>query len=164
MSRPPHPRVGPPSIHASLIRGGQELSSYPEECHLEIERRTIPGETAEQVRDELQAILDQLADDDPAFKATLTMGLVREPFAVAEDAPIVGAAARASESERGVRPQLIGGSGWGDAALLLAAGVPTAIFGTSGGGAHALEEWADLDALESYGRALVRVAYDFCAG
>jgi len=164
VARPPHPYVGPPSLHASLIRGGQELSSYPEECHLEIERRTVPGETAEQVRTELQGILDRLAADDPAFHATLDVGLVREPFAVAEDAAIVRAAARASEAERGAKPQLIGGAGWGDAALLLAAGVPTAIFGTAGEGAHALEEWADLDALETYGRALVRVAYDFCAG
>ncbi len=164
VGRPPHPRVGPPSIHASLISGGQELSSYPEECHLQIERRTIPGESAAQVRSELQGILDRLAADDPAFRAMLELGLVREPFHVAEDAAIVLAASRASEAERGIPPQLIGGAGWADSALLMEAGVPTAIFGTSGQGAHALEEWADLDALEAYGRALVRVAYDFCAG
>src|SRR5579884_1677276 len=32
LARPPHRYVGPPSIHASLIGGGQELSSFPEEC------------------------------------------------------------------------------------------------------------------------------------
>ena len=41
----PHPLLGTGSVHASLIEGGQELSSYPERCLLRIERRTVPGET-----------------------------------------------------------------------------------------------------------------------
>ncbi|HET9017626.1 MAG TPA: M20/M25/M40 family metallo-hydrolase [Thermomicrobiaceae bacterium] len=164
VARPPHRRVGPPSIHASLISGGQELSSYPEACHLWVERRTIPGETREQVRGELQGILDRLAAEDPGFRATLEMGLERRPFEVAEDAPIIQAVARAAEAERGVTPRLVGWAGWMDSALLAAAGVPTAIFGSSGDGAHALEEWSDLDTLETFGRVLARVAYDFCAG
>ena len=44
-----HPLVGPASLHASLIEGGQELSSFPASCVLTGERRTIPGETVEQV-------------------------------------------------------------------------------------------------------------------
>ena len=39
-----HPLLGSPSLHASLIAGGQELSSYPDRCTLRMERRTIPGE------------------------------------------------------------------------------------------------------------------------
>src|SRR5258708_6982476 len=33
--RPAHPLLGQASLHASLISGGQELSSYPAECHLQ---------------------------------------------------------------------------------------------------------------------------------
>ena len=36
--------LGPGSMHASLIQGGQELSSYPALCRSGIERRTLPGE------------------------------------------------------------------------------------------------------------------------
>ena len=43
-SRAPHPLLGTASLHASLIHGGRELSSYPDRCHLQMERRTIPGE------------------------------------------------------------------------------------------------------------------------
>jgi len=39
-----HPLLGTGSIHASLIEGGQELSTYPSRCVVKIERRTIPGE------------------------------------------------------------------------------------------------------------------------
>ncbi len=42
----PHAILGHASLHASLIRGGQELSSYPAECRLELERRSLPRESA----------------------------------------------------------------------------------------------------------------------
>ena len=163
IERPKHRYVGPPSLHASLIRGGQELSSYPEECVLEIERRTIPGESAEQVRAEFQSILDRLASQDPAFKATLEIGLVREPFEIAENAEIVETVRNQAETLLGRRPALVGGMGWMDSALLAAAGVPTAIFGPGGEGAHGLQEWADLDMLHQYAAVLATTAYAFCS-
>jgi len=78
LTRPAHPIVGPPSMHVSLIRGGQELSSYPEECVLEIERRTIPGESPAAIEAELRRILEQLDAQDEQFQATLDMGLTRD--------------------------------------------------------------------------------------
>ena len=164
LKRTPHRYVGPPSLHASTIRGGQELSSYPDECVLEIERRTIPGESAEQVEAELREILDRLAAGDPAFRATLEVGLVRHPFEIAEDAAIVRLVSAAAERRLGRTPDLIGGMGWMDSALLSDAGVPTAIFGPAGDGAHAIVEWADLDSLYDFTVILADVVQEFCAG
>lgn len=163
VSREPHRHVGPPSLHASTIRGGQELSSYPDSCVLEIERRTIPGETAEQVEAELQAILDRLASQDPQFNARLEMGLVRYPFEVAEDAAIVAVTNRHVEARVGKPATLSGGMGWMDSALLADAGVETAIFGPDGDGAHAIVEWADLDVLYDFTVILADVVRDFCS-
>ena len=44
-STPGHELLGPGSVHASLIEGGQEYSSYPESCLLTGEWRTLPGQT-----------------------------------------------------------------------------------------------------------------------
>jgi len=41
-----------------------------------------------------------------------------------------------------------------DAALLSAAGIETLVFGASGGGAHALEEWADVPSVLDLARCL----------
>ena len=164
IQQPGHPLLGPPSIHASLISGGQELSSYPAACHLEVERRTIPGENAEEVRTELQSILNRLEEEDHRFSATLKMGLVRHAFEVGEDAPIVQAVLAASQHVLNLTPEFGGSAGWMDSALLAAAGVPTAIYGPGGLGAHGFEEYADLDMLEKFANVLVRVTYDFCAG
>jgi acetylornithine deacetylase len=149
-AREPHPLVGPPSIHASLIEGGQELSSYPARCLLSVERRTNPGETLEQVERELQAV----AGDD----AELRMGLVRQPFEVPQDAYIVTAVHRAAG-----QPEIYGDTPWMDAALTQAAGIPTVVFGPHGEGAHAVEEWVDLESVERCAAALAAAAREICA-
>ncbi len=53
--RAPAPARRHGSLHASLIEGGQEFSSYPERCLLTGERRTLPGETIAEVERELRA-------------------------------------------------------------------------------------------------------------
>jgi acetylornithine deacetylase len=151
-TRPGHPLLGPGSIHASIIDGGRELSTYPEHCRLQLERRTVPGETVEVVEAELTAMLGDL-------DATLHTTMVREPFEVAEDAPIVLAARRALGQDTPV----IGVPYWADSAVFSAAGIPTVIFGPGGEGAHAAVEWVDLDQLDRCVAALDAVITDFCA-
>jgi len=80
-AHPTHPLLEGGSIHASLISGGQELSSYPAGCRLQLERRTIPGET----REMLERELGELVGGEAGFQ----LGISREPFEVGEDEPIV---------------------------------------------------------------------------
>ena len=150
------------SIHASMISGGQELSSYPERCTLQIERRTIPGETLESVRAELQAILDRCAAADPDFEATLEMGLERLPFEVDEAAEIVQSLGQVVENELGHPAEIVGDTPWMDAAFTSAAGIPTVVYGPAGDGAHALEEWVDLESVAVCHRVLTRTILSFC--
>src|SRR6266702_5189600 len=127
-SAPSHRLLQSGSLHASLISGGQELSSYPERCFLSVERRTIPGETAESVESEIRRILDQVSVYDPAFKATVKTMMVRDPFEISEDEPIVKLLRRHTTNLLGREPETIGGTGWMDSAILSAAGIPTVIF------------------------------------
>src|SRR6267378_2444367 len=89
----PHPRLGCASLHTSLISGGQELSSYPAECRLQIERRTLPGESDAQIEAELRGGLEGLEKRDPAFRATARMIASRPPYEISPEAPIAAAAA-----------------------------------------------------------------------
>lgn len=158
----PHRLLGTGSVHAALISGGQELSSYPEHCRLDIERRTIPGETTAIVEGQIRAIIDRAAAD-PTLRATLRLGLVRDPYEIATDAPIVAAVRRHAASVTGREPAFVSGTGWMDSALLGAAGIPTVIFGPDGAGAHAVEEWADLESVERCAAVLLATAEEFCA-
>lgn len=162
-TRPPHPRLGHGSLHASLIQGGQELSSYPERCVLSIERRTLPGETPAAVEAELQEIIQRQMQADPAFKAVVRAGLFRSPLETPEDAAIVQAVRLAGERVLGDAPELAGVAYWTDAATLWAAGIPTVLFGPSGGGAHAVEEWVELDSVAACAQIYVETAKSFCS-
>ena len=161
-AHPSHHLLKSGSVHASLITGGQELSSYPDHCKLGIERRTIPGETQESVEAEIQGIFDHIARTDPDFQASVRTTLVREPFEVPEDELIVQVVRRQATALLGRKPAIGSGTAWMDSALLSVAGIPTVIFGPGGEGAHAVVEWADLDQLERCSEVLLSVIKEFC--
>ena len=146
---PRHSLVGPGSLHASLIEGGQEFSSYPARCVLTGERRTIPGESVELVERELHEI---------AGDAVLRIGVSREPFEASTDHPFVELVGRASRTH-----EHIGVPFWTDAALIAAEGIPTVLYGPAGEGAHAAVEWVDLASLQRVRDVVLRTAVEWCA-
>jgi acetylornithine deacetylase len=155
---PVHPLLGPGSVHASIIEGGRELSTYPDSCRLQLERRTIPGESVESVEAELTALLDEVSAGGVALDAELHTTLVRDAFQVDRDEPIVQAALAAL----GAGTPVIGVPFWADSAIFSAAGIPTVIFGPGGEGAHADVEWVDLAQLDRCVAALGDVIGRFC--
>jgi acetylornithine deacetylase/succinyl-diaminopimelate desuccinylase-like protein len=145
-----HPLLGRGSVHASLIGGGAEMSSYPARCTIGLERRTLPGETAADV----EAEIAQLVDGTGTQRTTL----VREPFAVDPEAAIVRAVSEAAGG-----PRIAGAPYWADAAFIAAAGIPTVMYGASGTGAHAAEEWVSVDDSVAVTQTLIDVAQRICA-
>ncbi|HLG63878.1 MAG TPA: ArgE/DapE family deacylase [Ktedonosporobacter sp.] len=160
-AKPSHPLLGSGSVHASLIEGGQELSSYPQRCVLGLERRTVPGELS--VEAEMQELIDQAGRSDPNFKATLRAGLVRQPFEVSEDEAIVRIVRNQARRILNCEPAIISAAAWMDSALLSSVGIPTVVFGPGGEGAHAVEEWADLEQLQRCTEILLATIQHFCA-
>jgi acetylornithine deacetylase len=161
-ARPAHPLLGNGSLHASLIEGGTELSTYPARCRLQIERRTLPGESGLSVAGEIAAFLDVLRVDDPRFNAEAELTLFRPPLETNADQRIVAVLAEAATRALGAPPPPVGATFWMDAARIGAAGIPTAIFGPRGTGPHADVEWVDLASVQACADVLVDVARRFC--
>jgi acetylornithine deacetylase len=134
-----HPLMGAPSLHASLITGGRELSSYPDRCALKLERRTIPGETDAHVAGEMLSLLELLRVEDPEFEADVVRLFSRPPYALAADHDLPRALAHAIGTDR-----FIGMSFWTDAAVLGSAGIPSVLFGPGGAGLHSVEEYVEV--------------------
>jgi acetylornithine deacetylase len=154
-NRPPHPLVGPPSLHAAMLQGGEGLSTYSPSCRLQIERRTIPGETDDQAVAEIKGIVDQPDTVVKCFYA-------RRPFEVSRDARIVRALDRASVRVLGRVPNYIGDTPWMDSALLAAVGIDTVVMGPGGGGAHAAVEWVELETVVQMAEILAETAVEYC--
>jgi acetylornithine deacetylase len=145
-----HALLGSGSIHASLIEGGKEYSSYPEHCLLRGERRTVPAETVEHVEGE---IVQLLGDVDGEARVMFS----REPFEVNEQEPLVELV-----RSRAGHPDLVGVAYWADSSLLAEAGVPTVLFGPSGAGAHGNTEWVDTDDVARCADVYLAIAEEFC--
>lgn len=157
-----HRLVGAPSLHAAQVEGGTASSVYAAHCRLRVERRTVPGETAEEARREVQSILDAVAEDAPAVDASCTLAFSRRPFEAAADSAIATAARAGGRAAMGHAPPDAGQTFWTDAALLAEAGTETVVLGPVGEGLHTTEEWVDLDSVVQLAEILARTAHRYC--
>lgn len=161
---PAHALVGPPSLHAAMIKGGTGLSTYAAQCRVQIERRTIPGETLDEAVGQIRAIADGLAASDPTFVATVRPSFARGPFEVRPDAAIVQVLAAQAGAVLGRTPRFVGDTPWMDAALLADAGIETVVMGPVGAGEHSAVEWVDVDSVVRMAEILARTAAMYCGG
>jgi acetylornithine deacetylase len=164
-SKTPHALLGTASLHASLIEGGRELSSYPDRCHLQMERRTIPGEAPGVAANEVDALLARLRAEDPDFKSVSKEMFARSPYEIAANHELPQAMLRAHSTlapPHPCTPAPIGMSFWTDAAILGDAGIPSILYGPTGAGLHSVEEWVDAKSVTACRDALVALALDWC--
>jgi acetylornithine deacetylase len=153
-----HPLVGPASQHCSLIEGGSGLSTYSEECKVQVERRTLPGETPAQVLEVLQEVVRGAGET-----AEITLMMDRPPLVCDRDAKIARAIRNAATHVTGRAPEETGVGYWMDAALFAAAGISTVNYGPGGAGAHEAVEWVDFDSVVACADVLAEAARQFCS-
>jgi acetylornithine deacetylase len=157
-AEPRHRLLRSGSLHAGVIDGGIEFSTYPDRCLLTGERRTVPGETTDAVLRELAEVLERAGREVEDFQGSARVSVARDPFEVPEDDPIVELVRRHAGASG-----VVGVPFWTDAALLAGAGIPTVVFGPAGEGAHADVEWVDLASVERCAEVLAAVTREFCA-
>lgn len=163
LSQHTHPLLGRASLHASTIEGGIGMSTYPDRCVLRLERRTLPGETGEQVLAEVRRACAAVHARRPDLAAEVSLLMAQGPSDVATDAPIVRALEEALR-ERNEEVHVAGMSAWTDAALLNAAGIPAICFGPGDISlAHAAEEYIPLAEIDRATSVLATLARRWCA-
>ena len=151
-----HPLVGPASLHSSVVRGGAGLSTYAERCSLQVERRTLPGESAAQVVEELRRVVERTGE-----QAEIRCLLDRPPLTCDRDAAVSQALRRAAQAVTGAPPEESGVGYWMDAALFANAGIPAIDYGPHGVGDHEPVEWVDLESVVRCARVLAESARQF---
>ena len=162
-SRPPHPVHGTASLHASLIAGGRELSTYPDQCTLEMERRTIEGEAGQCALEEVQNIIRDLRREDREFRASARFLFSRAPYLTPAD-HVLPRMMESSLTKKGTQPVRGGMSFWTDAGILGEAGIPSVVFGPGGAGLHSVSEYVIAEDVITCRDALIELAKEFCCG
>lgn len=143
-ARRPHPIMETASLHASTIRGGREWSVYPDFCRLQIERRTVCGESAETALAEVEDVLASVREQVPEFAADSRVVFSRPAYETPSGHPL-RAALQSAAGAHDVAARETGMSFWTDAAVLGEAGIPSVLFGPGGAGLHSVEEYVHVE-------------------
>ncbi|KAI9933563.1 hypothetical protein ASPWEDRAFT_43396 [Aspergillus wentii DTO 134E9] len=155
--------LGPASLHCGLIRGGEEPSSYPANCTITIEFRTVPCQTQQSILDDMNTLLADISKENPRFRyaaprVTMSRPTQKLPF----DHPLAQRAADIATPVFGSRPSVKSQAFWCDAALLGEVGVPSIVFGPAGHGLHAKEEYVDVESLRQMEQVYISLISDLC--
>jgi acetylornithine deacetylase len=156
LKRTPDPLLGHATLHSSIIDGGTELSVIAGHSHLQWERRTLPGESRQDLELELERMVRAVENHPGKHKVRGRKLFQRPPYRVPDDAAILSRLQKASPQS-----SLAGFSFWADSALAGKAGIPSVLFGPIGHGAHAVDEWVSLNSLLRVYETLKRLISEF---
>lgn len=165
-----HVVLGYPTINVGKIIGGDQPSTVPGRCTIEIDRRWIPEENLEQVYRELNEIVDDLQKEDPAFRAEVCSMfsadelLPHRPFFTDTGDPLIASVRRAIEQAGYPYEGVTTFPAWSDAGTMDAFTRMKCI--VMGPGdlalAHSAEESIEIEDIKKAALIYGCLAYDYC--
>ena len=157
-----HPLLGRGSLHASTISGGTGLSTYPDLCTVEIERRTLPEDTSDTLLEEIAGATLAVQELYPDLNTDVSITTSQFASDVPQDAPVITAMLECLALEN-LPARVEGMSAWTDAALLNEAGIPAICFGPGDISlAHSATEHVPLAEIDSATAVLTRFVRSWC--
>lgn len=157
------PRLGAPTMCVSVIHGGLQVNMVPDECVIQIDRRTVPGETPEQVLAEIDAALDTLRKREPSYAIDrLAPDLLDYALDTPRGAKIARVARQACEMIRGETE--FGTAPYGSDASKLAelAHIPSIVLGPGDiAQAHTADEWVEIAQVVQAAEIYAQLAVEF---
>ena len=143
-----HPLLGTATFSVGRIQGGTLVNIIPDECRIQIDRRTLPGDDFEIVREEMLAVVRTLQANDPALNVTVEPAWVTDyPMDTPTDATVVQTAAVACETILG-HSNVYGVAFGCDASKFARIGVDAIVMGPGDiQKAHSADEFIPVDEL-----------------
>ncbi|MGI5963752.1 MAG: M20 family metallopeptidase [Lawsonibacter sp.] len=157
-----HPLLGSPTLNISLINGGKLINIIPDRCEIQIDRRVLPGETFESVKQELEESLKELLAEHPEYDIEIEDPFVTDfAMEVAEDSPIVKTAAEVCDKLLGEHV-IEGGYFSCDASKFTKVGIPAIVMGPGSIlQAHTNDEFIAISDLVKAAEVFAQICVDF---
>jgi acetylornithine deacetylase/succinyl-diaminopimelate desuccinylase-like protein len=144
-----HPLLGSPTINVGVISGGSQPNIVPDRCRIQLDRRTLPGETAAGVLREIRQLLRRNRLQGALCKSNLPPCL---PLETRPELPLVQQLFRTVGQRKPA-----GVHYFCDASVLARGAIPSVIFGPGDiAHAHTANEWIALRSLECARQLLAR--------
>jgi acetylornithine deacetylase/succinyl-diaminopimelate desuccinylase family protein len=152
LQQTPHPLLGTPTLSVGVIEGGQTVNIVPDRCMIEVDRRTLPGETDASVLAAARAVLGDLSGWEIVGPHLSIAGME-----VSADHPVVRKLGQAVKEVTG--DSVIESAQYAtDAGVYNSNGIPSIVFGPGNiARAHTEEEYVEIDQLHDAVRIIRRV-------
>jgi acetylornithine deacetylase/succinyl-diaminopimelate desuccinylase family protein len=148
LKRTIHHLLGTPTLSVGTITGGSQVNIIPGECTIEVDRRMLPGESAEKLTSEINQVLSELMQDDPEFRFRLEETEKYPAFEENTESLIAETAAGACRKILGEAVFDVAHYA-ADAGVFKEAGIPCVLFGPGSlAQAHTKDEYIELDQLQ----------------
>jgi acetylornithine deacetylase/succinyl-diaminopimelate desuccinylase-like protein len=156
-ARTPDTLLGPRTISVGRILGGVSVNTVPDLCRIDVDRRLIPGETAEECGRDLESFLKNFRGVDFPFSLKESHAPCF-PLSPELSGPLVEQFGRAIDSVTGRHEVQVVPFGT-DASTIARGGIPSIVFGPGDiAQAHTKDEWIELSQLEPAAEILFRFA------
>jgi acetylornithine deacetylase/succinyl-diaminopimelate desuccinylase family protein len=149
-----HPLLGPAGWSVGVIRGGTGTAMVPDRCRISIDRRLLPGQSGEDARDEVAALLAE-------FDASAELLMEIPSFEIPVDHPLASAARQATQDAGGPDREAAGWTAACDGGYLMRdTGIPTVVLGPGSviGQAHRPDESVAIAEVVQAARAYALIA------
>ncbi|HLE78610.1 MAG TPA: M20 family metallopeptidase [bacterium] len=145
LERLSHPLTPRPSISVGTIRGGIATNIVADWCEATIDRRTLPNESVPDAVAEIERLIADLSQADPALEADVEVLQMGPPIETPVTALVV-TAGQDIASSLGLDPAVVGYHQASDGRFFAERDIPTVLFGPGDPeAAHTTDEFVDLD-------------------
>jgi acetylornithine deacetylase len=136
-----HPLTGKAAFSVNVVRGGTQVNIIPEACEIECDRRTVPGESADEILQDRDEILAGMEVEHVDLHVVPAMSAERSSKLLTLLDPVL--------REHGIEAGPQGAPYVTDASFYDAAGAPTIVIGPGAlAQCHRKDEWVSREQLE----------------
>lgn len=157
-----HPLIGPRTLSITTIRGGELVNITPDFCQIQIDVRTLAGDTFSSLAADIQALIDELKAEDPAVDITIEPAYLEDQcMETPESAPVVQGICAACDKI--LDEHIIDGLFCGcDATKFSRAGTQALVFGPGDiKVAHTVDEFVPISELTKAAEVYAQLCVDF---
>lgn len=148
-----------PTISVGTIQGGIKANVVPNSCIIAIDRRVLPGEDVDKIKEDINLMISEVKNEEPDFKVTVRETLYAEPSIISENERVITHIRNAIE-EFNLEFKLTSYPATCDMRYLLNhANISTAIFGPGKLGlAHIEDEYVEIEQVVNAAKIYSHVA------
>jgi acetylornithine deacetylase/succinyl-diaminopimelate desuccinylase-like protein len=163
-----HPLLRPGHfLNVGTIRGGTKHNQIPDRCSISVDVRVHPTIDPVDVKDRVEALLENLRAQDPSFEAEVAfnphwLSGPRIPFEADPGWPVLGVVERAFERATARPVVRAAADGWLDMAVLGTRGIETVTLGPGGGALNFADEYVLADDYLAAVRTYIAAAVEYC--